>query len=477
MVCILGQQIGFALSLAGIAGFIVAVGITADSFVVYFERLKDEIKEGRSPRVGRRPGLGPRPAHDPVRRHGVVPRRGHPVLRLGRRGPRLRLHARPVDAARRRGRLPVHAADGVAAVALPVVLRAAAPPGSTARTAASRSRPSRPPPGAPAPLPRRPDDGASPRRLYRGETEFPLIRKRKTFYADLRSALVSDRAAEHARPGLQPRRGVQGRRRPSSSPPTGARVEQAREAVRGRRASPTSIAQELGRPGDRGQGHPRPDRAARAGGRSTGCCRRSPRRFGIEDPEQINPSTVGPAWGHQVTSKALQGLAVFLVAVIIYISLRFEPKMAVGRDRRRCVHDLRPHRGHLLADAVRGHPVDGHRPAHHPGLLALRHRRRLRQGRGEHPRARRQQPRTTYSEAANLARQPDLHALDQHLAHRAAAGRRACCSSAPACSASARSRTSRWRCSSGSRPAPTPRSSSPRRWWPTSRSASRSTRR
>ena len=50
MICVLGKQIGFALSLAGIAGFIVAVGITADSFVVYFERLKDEIKEGRTPR-------------------------------------------------------------------------------------------------------------------------------------------------------------------------------------------------------------------------------------------------------------------------------------------------------------------------------------------------------------------------------------------------------------------------------------------
>jgi preprotein translocase subunit SecD len=49
-VCILGKELGFALSLAGIAGFIVAVGITADSFVVYFERLKDEIKEGRTPR-------------------------------------------------------------------------------------------------------------------------------------------------------------------------------------------------------------------------------------------------------------------------------------------------------------------------------------------------------------------------------------------------------------------------------------------
>ena len=47
---LLGRQIGFALSLAGIAGFIVSIGITADSFVVYFERIKDEIREGRSMR-------------------------------------------------------------------------------------------------------------------------------------------------------------------------------------------------------------------------------------------------------------------------------------------------------------------------------------------------------------------------------------------------------------------------------------------
>jgi preprotein translocase subunit SecD len=45
---LLGRQIGFTLSLAGIAGFIVSIGITADSFVVLFERLKDEIREGRT---------------------------------------------------------------------------------------------------------------------------------------------------------------------------------------------------------------------------------------------------------------------------------------------------------------------------------------------------------------------------------------------------------------------------------------------
>ena len=45
---LLGRSIGFTLDLAGVAGFIVAIGITADSFVIYFERLKDEVREGRS---------------------------------------------------------------------------------------------------------------------------------------------------------------------------------------------------------------------------------------------------------------------------------------------------------------------------------------------------------------------------------------------------------------------------------------------
>jgi preprotein translocase subunit SecD len=45
---LLGRWIGFTLDLAGIAGFIVSIGITADSFVVFFERLKDEVREGRS---------------------------------------------------------------------------------------------------------------------------------------------------------------------------------------------------------------------------------------------------------------------------------------------------------------------------------------------------------------------------------------------------------------------------------------------
>jgi preprotein translocase subunit SecD len=45
---LLGRWIGFTLDLAGVAGFIVSIGITADSFVIFFERLKDEMREGRT---------------------------------------------------------------------------------------------------------------------------------------------------------------------------------------------------------------------------------------------------------------------------------------------------------------------------------------------------------------------------------------------------------------------------------------------
>ncbi len=48
---LLGKWIGFSLSLAGIAGAIVSIGITADSFIVYFERLRDELRDGRSLRT------------------------------------------------------------------------------------------------------------------------------------------------------------------------------------------------------------------------------------------------------------------------------------------------------------------------------------------------------------------------------------------------------------------------------------------
>ncbi|MFI0942112.1 protein translocase subunit SecD [Streptomyces sp. NPDC021020] len=48
IMCLLGRAIGFALNLPAVAGAIVAIGITADSFIVFFERIRDELREGRS---------------------------------------------------------------------------------------------------------------------------------------------------------------------------------------------------------------------------------------------------------------------------------------------------------------------------------------------------------------------------------------------------------------------------------------------
>ena len=48
IITILSWRQGYRLSLAGVAGLIVAIGITADSFIVYFERVRDELRDGRS---------------------------------------------------------------------------------------------------------------------------------------------------------------------------------------------------------------------------------------------------------------------------------------------------------------------------------------------------------------------------------------------------------------------------------------------
>jgi len=50
-IVVLGKYEGLALELSGVAGLIVAIGITADSFVVFFERLRDEVRDGRTLRT------------------------------------------------------------------------------------------------------------------------------------------------------------------------------------------------------------------------------------------------------------------------------------------------------------------------------------------------------------------------------------------------------------------------------------------
>jgi len=51
LVTLLGWSYGFRLTMAGVTGLIVSIGITADSFIIYFERVRDEVRDGRQLRA------------------------------------------------------------------------------------------------------------------------------------------------------------------------------------------------------------------------------------------------------------------------------------------------------------------------------------------------------------------------------------------------------------------------------------------
>ncbi|MGI5228302.1 protein translocase subunit SecF [Actinoallomurus sp. CA-142502] len=53
-------------------------------------------------------------------------------------------------------------------------------------------------------------------------------------------------------------------------------------------------------------------------------------RFGLPKPDDVSPQSVGASWGKDISQKALQGLVIFLVAIIIYLSIAFEWRMAVA---------------------------------------------------------------------------------------------------------------------------------------------------
>jgi preprotein translocase subunit SecD len=51
IIALLGEWVGYSLTLAGVAGLVVSLGVTADSYIVFYERLKDEVRHGKTVRV------------------------------------------------------------------------------------------------------------------------------------------------------------------------------------------------------------------------------------------------------------------------------------------------------------------------------------------------------------------------------------------------------------------------------------------
>ncbi|MEX0650462.1 MAG: protein translocase subunit SecD, partial [Actinomycetota bacterium] len=57
LISLAGLQFGYALTLAGVAGLVISLGVTADSYIVFFERLKDEVRGGKSARAAVQPAF------------------------------------------------------------------------------------------------------------------------------------------------------------------------------------------------------------------------------------------------------------------------------------------------------------------------------------------------------------------------------------------------------------------------------------
>ena len=110
---LLGRYIGYTLDLAGIAGLIIGIGMTADSFVVFFERIKDEMREGRSFRSAVPRGWARARATILSGNAVSFTRRGGALRPRGRSGEGLRVHPGSHHDPRRGGGVPGHRAAGV----------------------------------------------------------------------------------------------------------------------------------------------------------------------------------------------------------------------------------------------------------------------------------------------------------------------------------------------------------------------------
>jgi preprotein translocase subunit SecD len=57
IIALLGRGVGYSLTLAGVAGLVVSIGVTADSYIVFYERLKDEVRHGKTLRSAVQPAF------------------------------------------------------------------------------------------------------------------------------------------------------------------------------------------------------------------------------------------------------------------------------------------------------------------------------------------------------------------------------------------------------------------------------------
>ncbi|MEN9305599.1 MAG: hypothetical protein RLY76_867 [Actinomycetota bacterium] len=158
-------------------------------------------------------------------------------------------------------------------------------------------------------------------RLYRGETSLNIIQARRKWYA-LSAVFIIISMFSLGIQGLK--LGIEFKGGSSFTvTTTSGTVEEARETVANAGYQGNTIVQTIGSDKIRIQ------TGVIETAQSNAIQDALSEKFGVT-VESIDTQNVGPSWGEEISRKALQGLLAFLICIMIYLALTFEPKMAVA---------------------------------------------------------------------------------------------------------------------------------------------------
>lgn len=318
LVLVLGELIGFSLTLAGIAGLIVSVGIATDSNIVFFERIKEEVQAGRTIRTSI--GRGFKPAWRTLKAANFVTILAAVVLYFLAVGP-VRGFAIALGVAT--------ALD--LAITYGLTWPMASILGNSRFFSESRFIGMR-----------RALEGGSRSRLlnkiYRSDFKANIIGRTRTWF--ILSGVILTIALLALIPGIRGLTfGIDFRGGNILRVPVGDEltVPDIRETMR-EAGRPEAVVQILTDPvSDERQAQVQT--AAITDPEERGAAVQALAEVAGVEASDIDLQSVGEKWGQQITVKALRGLGIFLVLAIIYLSLRLEPKMAAGAISA-LLHDL-----------------------------------------------------------------------------------------------------------------------------------------
>lgn len=313
-VLLLGETIGFTLTLAGVAGLIVAIGITADSFVVLFERIKDEVREGRSTRMA-------------VETAWVRARRTIVAADIVSLLAAFFLYVFSIGNVR-----GFAFAFGLTTVVDLIVVFLFTKPMLSLLVRTKFFGQGHPLSGLDASRLGR--SGAKSarglaglgNRLYRGEKSFDFIGRSKRWYA-ISAGLLGFAVLGLIVNGLALGVEFTGGAEISAQSPgvTQNDVGTVRAAVTdtGIEGAANPVVTIVGDDRVRVQTAAlTPEETVEVRDAVSGT---------LDVPtDAVSVQVVGPSWGEEITGKAIQGLALFLVAVVIYLAVTFEPKMGIA---------------------------------------------------------------------------------------------------------------------------------------------------